>query len=353
MEEIFDSIKKTIKELPEELAVETPQIAILLHKHPDPDCIGSALGLKKILTIWNNNIHCSIIYDGEISHPQNKTMVNILNVSLTRIEDIPDIKTYADYFICVDCVPERADLQDLKYLATIDHHKNDTKLAQFKDIRAVGATSSIIWEYLNKENITLDKDIEEDSDIATALFIGIKTDTRDLVTDNTTDLDFEAYRHLLVSINQKKMAVIDRYPIPNYHFDLRKRLDQDGNITIENAAFIGGIGYITASKRDALPTIAEERSRTEGIDIAFVYAIVGNDINVSVRCNSLAIDVNTLCQNLFGKNSGGGKMGAGAATTPMGFLSIEDNDEDIQEKMWIAVRAKVVNRILEVMSEYR
>jgi len=329
-----------------------PHVAIILHKNPDPDCIGSALGVKKLLSSFNPLIKCSIVYSGEISHPQNKTMVNILNLSLIRSEDI-DLKTFADFYMTVDFLPEREPFEGIKFIMAIDHHKGDSKKAQIKDIRQVGATATIVWDYLTQCNIVLDKTNAEDADIATALFIGIKTDTQDLVSDNTTDLDFQAYRGLLNSIDQRKMQSIDRYPIPNYHFELRKRLDQEGNTLVDKGVFIGGIGYITPSKRDALPTIADERARVEGIDVAFVYAIVGDHIDVSVRCNSLAIDVNTLCQNLFGKNCGGGKMGAGAARVAMGFLSIEDNEEEVQEKMWVAVREKMKSRILEIMSEYR
>ena len=35
----------------------------------------------------------------------------------------------------------------------------------------------------------------------------------------------------------------------------------------------------------------------------------------------LAVDVNALCQKIFGKQYAGGKMGAAAGKIPMGFLS--------------------------------
>lgn len=346
----IDLLKKEIDSFKGDNA---PHIAIFLHKHPDPDCIGSAVGLKRLLQSFNPLIKCSICYRGEISHPQNKTMVNVLNLTLVKMDEIPDIKSFADFYVTLDFIPDREDYEDLKFLMCVDHHKNDTKRAQIKDIRPVGSTAAIIWEYLKAANIILDKNKDEDADIATALVMAIKVDTQDLTTDNTTDLDFEAYKDLLNAINQRKMQSIDRYPIPNYHFELRKRLDKEGNTRIDNGVFIGGIGYITPTKRDALPTIADERSRAEGVDIAFVFAIVGSNIDVSVRCNSLSIDVNSLCQNIFGKNFGGGKMGAGAARIPMGFLSIEDDEEEIQDKMWMAVREKIINLIISTMSDYR
>jgi len=331
-------------------------VAILVHTGPDPDCIASAMGMCRILKFFNPEVYCSILYEGEVSHPLNKTMVNVLGIVMESIglDKTPD-KLQDDYqcFIAVDCLPERTYLKDVQFDFVVDHHRSDTKMAKVKDIRQVGATCSIIWGYMNELGIELDKTIEADATLATAMVLGIKTDTSDFVADNVTDLDFEAFKNLLESVNIRSLSNIVNYPIPPYHFDLRKIVDHPDNVHIENGVFIGGIGYISSGKRDALPVIAEERARQEGIDTSFIFAVVDNEIQVSVRSSGLSVDVNSLCQKIFGKEFAGGKLGAGAARIPMGFLSISDESNEIKSQMWESVRSVIMARILREMSNHR
>lgn len=331
----------------------TKSVAILIHANPDPDCIGSAVGLKKLIRYWYPEMPVTIIYDGEISHPQNKTMVKVLNISMTHRNEIgykpEDLKGVATHFIVVDVMPERCNMGDSECLMVIDHHPNDTKLAKIKDIRQVGSTCTIIWAYLKSEKIEFDEKSEDDSNIATALLVGLKTDTMDLISEKITDLDFEAFKDLLDKANRTKLASIVNYPLPSYLFNLRGRLEDDGNTYTNGGLYIGGIGYIAPAKRDALPTIAEERARTEGVDTAFIFAIVGDNIEVCVRSNSPSVNVKAICHKIFGKEHGGGHPRAGAAKIPMGFLSIESSAEDMQEKMWISVRDFVLSKISSEM----
>ena len=326
-------------------------VAIVMHPNPDPDCIGAALGLNKILQTWNSEIKTSYLYSGEISHAQNKTMVNVLNIAMVNINELEDIDSQFDTFIAVDVMPERCFGEDKReFLMVIDHHKSDTELAEIRDIRYVGATSSIIWDYMQKEGIELQDD-DNDSIVATALAMGIKSDTSDLVTENTTDLDWEASQGLMGYIDRRKLQAITHYPIPPYHFELRSKLDKDENIKIHGSVFVGGVGYISPTKRDALPTMADERSRAEGIDTAFVFAIVGDFIEVSVRSVGLSVDVNALCQKIFGKQYAGGKMGAGASKIPLGFLALDPNmSDELKAKMWEAVKELMIDKILHVVS---
>jgi len=328
---------------------ETPSIAIMVHPNPDPDCIGSAKGFEKLIKSWNPNIPVTIIYDGEISHPQNKTMVKILNISMTHRDDIgrspDDLKKVADHFVIIDCMPERCDIGDIKPLAVIDHHPVDTKNTKYKDIRQVGSCCTIIWQYLNEEHVVFDEKSEDDSNIATALLIGLKTDTMDLISEKTTDLDFTAFKDLLGKANKTKLASIINYPIPPYLFELRGRLDKEGNTKTYNGVYVGGVDYITPTKRDALPSMAEERARTEGIDTAFVFAVVGDKIEICIRSNSPSVDVKNLCHRIFGKEHGGGHPRAGAVKIPLPFLSEDNTSDETKEAVWNGVRSLVMEKI--------
>jgi len=335
-------------------------VVITMHPCPDPDCIGSAYGMKRIISHMFPESKITIVYSGEVSHPQNKTMLNVLNFQPTHIveidKDLSDkivCKEFADAYICVDTLPERSAIPNAEYLFVVDHHKGDTDNAKIKDLRPVGSASSIVWEYMSQIGLELEKNSEEDSNVATALLVGIKTDTCDLVTDIVGDLDFEAYKSLIGVTDQKYLAKIVNYPIPPYHFELRRRLDQDDHVIQENGIFIGGIGYITPAKRDALPSIAEERARVEGIDTSFIVAIVGDNLEVSVRSSGLSIDVDKICKKIFGKNNAGGKMGSGAARIPMGAFSVKEEDIETQNDAWEFSRKLWFARILKEMAEHR
>jgi nanoRNase/pAp phosphatase (c-di-AMP/oligoRNAs hydrolase) len=191
---------------------------------------------------------------------------------------------------------------------------------------------------------------EMDEVVATALLVGIKTDTSDLMSENVKDLDFKASQNLMSFVNRGDLQKIVNYPIPPYHFELRSQLDQEDNIRTEAGVFAGGIGYLSPTKRDALPTMAEERSRVEGIETAFVFGIVGDHIQVSVRSVGASVDVNALCQKIFGKQYAGGKMGSGAAKIPLDFLSVNQaSPDEVKDKLWDAVKALVMDKIFHVM----
>jgi len=87
----------------------------------------------------------------------------------------------------------------------------------------------------------------------------------------------------------------------------------------------------------------------EGIQTAIVFAIVGDHIEASVRSVGLSVDVNALCQKIFGKQYAGGKQGSGAAKIPMSFLDISDCSDDVQEKMWESIKEFMIQKIFEVI----
>ena len=334
--------------------LESPiHIAIAMHFVPDPDCIGAAYGMKRIIKEWDSDAIISIIHGGEVSHPQNKTMINVLNLEFTHYDEIEDLSSFADVFIVVDVIPERCGLADVPCLMVVDHHKGDTKNAEIKDVRFLGSASTIVWTYMSEIGLVLDKADEEDAKVATAMLVGIKTDTNEMSTESVTDVDFEAYRNLLGFTNPNHLASIINYPIPPYHFDLRKRLDREGHVDEGKGFFIGGIGYIHPAQRDAIPSIAEERARVEGINTSFIMAIVGSNLEVSIRSSSQSLEVHKTCQNIFGKEYSGGKPGAGAAKIPMGSFAVDEEDDETQEEAWEFIRKLWFKRIKREMANHR
>ena len=345
-----DILEKLKKELAK-LGTEDIHIGIVTHTTPDPDAIGAAMGIEKLISFLVPDVKTTILYNGEVSHSQNKTLINMLGVNLTNMSEVEDLSEFASAYIAVDATPERCfGGQKQKCMLCVDHHRGETKLATIKDVRQVGSASSIVWEYLDVAGATFSDTDERDVHVATALVVGIKTDTNDFVSDACGDIDFAAHKALLDYVDKSALAKIINYPIPSYFFDLRSQLDKEDNVRIKNGVFVGGVGVIPASKRDTLPMMAEERARSEGVETAFVFSIVNDHIDVSVRSVSPSVEVNGLCQKLFGKQYAGGKQGAGAAMIPLHFLTPTGSEEEVQNNIWNAVRQKMFEQIFKAMT---
>lgn len=321
------------------------EINIIIHNFPDPDSISSALGVQQILRIIGSKVG-KIYYTGEVSHPQNRALLTILNADITNYEDEPFEK--GSSAILVDCnnVGKESNQQfikpeDVNIIAVIDHHKGKHSKGVKVDCRYVGSCASIIWDYLNQLKFNFDAS-DESKQLATALSIGIFTDTNSLTSDNIQTLDFEAYQSLIKSASKQKLANIMEYPLPPYLFDLRQKAFLDENKRIEESTIVSGIGIISSSKRDAIPIIADEFLRMTGITTSIVFAIIGNYIDVSVRSKDITMDVGGFVQKVFG--NGGGKQGAGRAQIPLGFFTINGDDE-LNNEIWEVCKKTVMSKV--------
>lgn len=318
--------------------------AVLIHNFPDPDAISSALGICQYIKIMSGKTP-SIYYTGEISHPQNKSMLTLLNLTLYDYEETPLEKSSKVVLVDTNNVGEQSnqplvDPGDVQVLAVIDHHKGRHPKGAKVDCRNVGATASIIWEYLQKAGYDYEGD--EGKLLATSLVVGITTDTDSLMSDNTVELDFQAYQDLLSKADKQKLTSIMKYPLPPYLFDLRHRAFLDENRRIEEGTVVSGIGVISSTKRDALPIIAEEFLRMSGITTTIVFAVIDDFIDISVRSKDITVDVGSFLQKVFG--AGGGKQGAGRARIPLGYLKI-DGSPEYNEKLWELIKETTFTKV--------
>jgi hypothetical protein len=53
-----------------------------------------------------------------------------------------------------------------------------------------------------------------------------------------------------------------------------------------------------------------------------------------------------LCQNIFGEDYAGGKMSAGGAKVPIGFLYSSEDDKELRDQIWETARKILTKRIL-------
>lgn len=323
------------------------EIPIVIHNFPDPDAISSALGMTQLLKL-NNLKPGDIYFSGEVSHPQNKSMITLLNVPMVNLDS--DQKGFFDphdKIILVDTAnigpgsnQPYVSHNDVQVALVVDHHKGKPPEGAFVDNRKVGATASLIWDHLNSFNYTYSG--EEGEVLATALALGVFTDTNMMTSDNITSLDFNAYQDLLGKVDRQKLVSLMEYPLPTYLFELRQRAFMDENKRIEESTIVSGIGVITPSKRDAIPIIADEFLRMSGITTSVVFAIIDNNIDISVRSKDITIDVSAFVQKIFG--CGGAKQGSGGAQIPLGFYAM-NGDKNLNNDLWEVTKRLVFNKV--------
>jgi nanoRNase/pAp phosphatase (c-di-AMP/oligoRNAs hydrolase) len=312
LNKFFDEFKKLGKN----------ELNIIMHDTPDPDSAGAAFGFQLICKHFG--IESKIYYRGEISHPQNKTLVNLLSLPVNKVQVGPE-----GINVCVDGTPQNSCVSEA--MLVIDHHKiNNNVKVKFQIVRPnLGSCCTLVWRMIKELNIERNAD---HTNIYTALLVGIRTDTNDLISDYMTIEDFQAYEQLIEIADKENLQKIMNYTLPRYLYEKRLLLSKDGNFYEKDGTFTGGIGFIPASQRDAIAILAQEYTRMEGVHTAIIFAVTDKKtVEVSVRSSNVSFDVNAFCKEVFG-DYGGGTSYKGAARIPLMFYS--NIDDKLRDGLW-------------------
>lgn len=312
-------------------------IRINTHANPDPDAIGSAMGMQVLLK--EQGYDSTIYYSGEISHPQNKTIVNVLNVHLERRNGHP-VPDGID--ICVDCTESNSHVESERVMFVVDHHKATSKAKHNIIDASFGSCSALMWKIMKEME---HQPTQENSAVYTALLLGIRTDTNDLVSEYISKDDFLGYQELLEWSDKESLQKVMNYPFPRYLYENRLNLHKEGNSFEKDGVFVGGVGFISQSQRDVIAILAEEYTRMESVTTAFIFAIVDKkELQVSIRSTLVSTDVNQVVKDLFG-DFGGGKSTAGAARIPLNFYDDVSGEE--AKQLWELTCNQMFKKIMK------
>jgi hypothetical protein len=152
---------------------EFDKVTFVSHVHPDPDSLGSMMGLAYLVDTCLG-LPTTLTIDGQICRAENRTMVETLGIELTPIQEIEWSDDNA--VVMVDSQPKTGRHSfngEVDVWGVIDHHQTPGELAgiPFLDIRrGLGATCSLVSRYL------IEQDLEIPQRIATALYYGISTE---------------------------------------------------------------------------------------------------------------------------------------------------------------------------------
>lgn len=294
---------------------------IVCHDNPDPDCLASALALGRIAAAAGIDDQ-QILYSGEISHQQNRALVNLLDIDLQSLDSAtvqnrqPDsLLAFVDHSIPGEnnTVPP-----DTAVDIVIDHHPAEDIDARFVDHREeLGAAATILTEYVR----TLDIDL--DTDLATALLFAIRSDTLDFLRGATSE-EYDASGYLHEYADQE---IIRRLSAPSVSGGTLDAISAaiDNRIT-SGAVLISHVGRTT--ERDALPQAVDYLVRLEGVQTAIVFGLVNDAIHISARSPDARVNVGDVLDEAFEDvGSGGGHQDVAGGEIPLGLFADYTSDD--------------------------
>jgi nanoRNase/pAp phosphatase (c-di-AMP/oligoRNAs hydrolase) len=196
-----------------------------------------------------------------------------------------------------------------QYDATIviDHHPLRTEglTAPYADVGGdFGATSTLLTEYLRSARL------EPSLEVATALYYGIKADTRDLGRETSRN-DVDSYLWLFPRMDRELLAQIEHPEVPARYFALY-------HTAIERAK-VYGTAIITdlaeVYSPDMVAEVAERMMYLEGIKWSLGCGTYRSQLYLSLRVKDRRMNagrlIREICEDRGGSAGGHGSM-AGA-----------------------------------------
>jgi hypothetical protein len=213
----------------------------------------------------------------------------------------------------------------------IDHHPTQETVCDqvpHVDVRTeIGASSTMILQYLNASDVALT------TKLATALFLGIKTDTVDLLRGASSD-DLAAYTRLLPMADLEVLQKITHGPLPDEYFEMLHSALQ-GAVRYEEVLVVD-VGAVP--QPDLLSVVSELMLRAKGTASSFATGTYEDCVYVSPRVRGGRRNAGKTLREIMGKSGygGGHELAAG------GLIRPEDGDVRRASR-------EAIKRLLEVV----
>ena len=294
--------------------------AIVTHKVADPDALACALAIKHDLFL--RDIEADIFNTGGFSHAQNITMVNRLKIDVYETLFFEENKSNYSLIIFCDTGKENSSLPDCKPDMIWDHHaRSNTNGNCLNVCEKVGAASTIVYFLLKKLGTVLTPEV------ATALFVGINVDTKDLTSEQeVTDFDKQAHLELRPLIDWPLFSAI------TFRFELNRQLlklmgTAFVDIDYEDYLAIVGLHETVHNQKAYYGYIADYVFRIPEVRFVVVLGVEdGKIIRASIRTDLDTVRLEEFFREVFeistnvkikdSQPSGGFRIGSGAAQIP-------------------------------------
>lgn len=281
---------------------------VLTHDNPDPDSMASAVALAHLLEL-RTGLETDVGYGGIIGRAENIAFVKVLRLPVTPVSQI--VFNEYDLVALVDTQPGVGNHSlppAMPATVVIDHHplRDESLRAPYADVGGdYGATSTMLVEYLRAARI------DPDPELATALFYGIKADTRDLGRQ-TTGTDIDSYLWLFPRIDKHLLGQIEHPDLPARYFQLYHKAFERAKV-YGRSAIITDLGEVYSP--DMCAEVAERLMFMDGMKWSLAYGSYRSQLYLSLRTKDRRMNAGRLirevCEGRSGSAGGHGSM-AGA-----------------------------------------
>ena len=260
---------------------------VLVVINADPDAIGSAMAIRRLL--WRRVSGVTISNVNTIDRPDNLAMLRLLGVTLVPFTEL-DPDNYSR-FVIVDSQPNHNDAM-LKIAPTvvIDHHPDTKSGAPFVDVRPhYGAASTIMTEYLRAARI------KPSAKLATGSLHGIKTDTSDF-TGRTQIEDIRAFQYLFRHANTHLARKIEQA-------DLRRDYLKYFRTALQAMRLRKGRAFVhlgQVSNPDICVIIADFFMRIDTVNWSIVSGLCDKKLTIIFRNDGIRRNAGLVASESFG-----------------------------------------------------
>lgn len=270
---------------------------ILTHDNPDPDSIAAGVALAHLLEKLAG-VEAIVAYGGIVGRAENRALLKVLKLPVVPLARV----VFDDYdLICmVDTQPEQGNHSlPARHFpdVVIDHHpeRPDSHLAPIADVGGpVGSTSTLVAEYFRASGLKMPPAV------ATALFYGVKADTRDLGRQ-TTQQDIDAYLWLFPMTDKEALAQIEHPRLPGDYFRLYHAAIEKAQVYGDEAV-VCDLGEIYTP--DMVAEIAERFMFLEGMRWSLAFGRYEDALYFSLRTSDRRMNAGRLIRDVIEAKGG-------------------------------------------------
>jgi nanoRNase/pAp phosphatase (c-di-AMP/oligoRNAs hydrolase) len=302
-------------------------VLILTHDNPDPDGLASGKALATLLReAWD--IPSQLVYSGLVARAENHVMLSRLTPEWEKTEALPDLKQYSAV-AQIDTQPgagnNRLDAIQPSHIV-MDHHypvRDATAAASYADVRTdIGSTVTMLFQYLEAAGI------HPDPLLATAMYYGLKTDTRSLTRGDSV-ADDVAFMKLTRQLDQQELAKVEVAALSLEYF---RAFSQGLHATrLHGKAIVSRLGLI--EQPDFAAEMADILIRLQGAQAALCMGQYGDTLHLSLRTGGVEKDAGLIIEQVVTPpGSGGGHGTMAGGQVPLSGIEIEPLLTDIEHR---------------------
>lgn len=315
-------------------------ILIIIKGSPDPDGIAASFALKVLCETLG--ISASIIATTDVSLEQNKQLIADLAIPITFVAEPPDISPYDAYIVADHQSAQVPFIKNkIPCAVHIDHHVQvqeeipiDLPIRQ----EAASATSTLVGLIFKEMDLFSTLEAALRTRIATALVWGIQTDTDSF--SKAQQLDYEALNYLSPFADREVISRLIGSAVSDQPIGLIAKAIK--NKVKYRDWLIAGIGYIDASRRDAIALIADFLLQKEHVALVAVFAVIESDSNkrlmldVSIRAREETFNLDSLIKKI--NPDGGARKFKGAYQINLDYFKACPD----KQRLWEVINATTI-----------